>query len=74
MAYMVYQRYTTAVLDAYKGRSDVAEQLEQARSHRRWLESLDLEPAVKSGLVEQARTIEAAFKQLTAHGSTSDAS
>lgn len=73
MAYMVYQRYTTAVLDAYKGRSDVAEQLEEARSHRRWLESLDLEPAVKSGLVEQARTIEAAFEQLTAPGSTNSA-
>ena len=70
---MVYQQYTTAVLDAYKGRPDVAGQYEKARSHRRWLESLDIEPAVKNGLVEQARTIEEAFEQLAASGSTSGA-
>jgi len=64
MAYMVYQQYTTAVLDAYRGRPDVAEQLEQARSHRQWLESLDLDPSVKKVLVEQAVTLEEAFAQL----------
>jgi hypothetical protein len=73
MAYMVYQQYTTAVLDAYQGRSDVAEQYEKARSHRQWLESLELKPSVKSSLVEQARTIEEAFEHLTAHGSSNDA-
>lgn len=68
MAYMVYQQYTTAVLDAYRGRDDVAEHYEQARSHREWLESLDLEPSVKDVLVEQARALEAAFEQLTNTG------
>jgi hypothetical protein len=72
MAYMVYQQYTTAVLDAYQGRSDVAEQYEKARSHRRWLESLELQPKVKGILVEQARAIEEAFEQLTAHGSSNE--
>ena len=64
MAYMVYQRYTTAVLEAYSGRPDVAERLEEARSYRLWLESLDIEAKVREGLVEQALTLEAAFERL----------
>lgn len=66
MAYMIYQRYTTAVLEAYAGDPDVARHLEAARSHRIWLATLTLEPAVKSALVEQALVIESAFKRLAA--------
>ena len=62
MAYMVYQQYTTAVLEAYRDRHDEADRLEsEARSFRRWLESLDLDPRVRNTLVEQARTLEEAF-------------
>jgi hypothetical protein len=64
MAYMIYQRYTTAILDAYEDSGEVATHLANARSHRRWLESLRIEPAVKATLVEQARTIEEAFERL----------
>jgi hypothetical protein len=64
MAYMIYQRYTTAVLDAYAGHPDVGEQLEQARAHRRWLEALEIDVPVKAALVEQARALEAAFARL----------
>lgn len=63
---MVYQQYTNAIVDAYAGRSDVASHLEAATAHREWLESLDIDPAVKSTLVEQARTIEKAFAHLLA--------
>lgn len=66
MAYMVYQRYTNAIVDAYAGHPDVASNLEAAAAHREWLESLDIDPAVKSTLVEQARTVEAAFAHLLA--------
>lgn len=65
MAHMIYQQYTTAVLDAYQGRPDVDERFEEARAHRIWLESLDLEANVKGVLVEQARALEDAFGQLT---------
>ncbi len=64
MAHMIYQQYTTAVRDAYRDRPDVVERLEEARSFRQWLESLDLEPGVKGTLVEQARTLEEAFERL----------
>lgn len=64
MAYMIYQRYTTAILDAYEDSSDAAAHLAQARSYRRWLESLSIEPAVRMSLVEQARVIEEAFERL----------
>lgn len=65
MAYMVYQQYTTAVLEAYAGRPDVAERLEEARSYRRWLESLEVDTKVRNALVEQALTLEAAFERLS---------
>jgi hypothetical protein len=64
MAYMVYQQYTNAIVDAYAGHSDVARHHEAATVHRAWLESLDIDPAVKGTLVEQARTVEAAFAHL----------
>lgn len=64
MAYMVYQQYTTAILDAYAGRPDVAEQLESAQECRRWLQSLDIDPKIRATLVEQAQVLEAAFERL----------
>lgn len=66
MAYMVYQRYTTAVLEAYADDPHVFHHLAAARSHRMWLATLTLEPAVKSALVEQALVIESAFERLAA--------
>ena len=66
MAYMVYQQYTNAIVEAYAGHPDVPDNLEAATAHREWLQSLDIDPSVKSSLVEQARTIEAAFAHLLA--------
>lgn len=66
MAYMIFQRYTSAILDAYKDSPEAAAHLDQARSHREWLESLAIESTVKATLVEQARTIEEAFERLNA--------
>jgi hypothetical protein len=66
MAYMVYQQYTNAIVEAYAGHPDVPGNLEAATAHREWLESLDIDPAVKSTLVEQARTVEAASAHLLA--------
>jgi len=73
MAYMVYQQYTTAILDGYTGHPDVSAHLESARSCRRWLQSLDIDATVKDALVEQAQTIEAAFDRLTARPPNPDA-
>lgn len=66
MAYMVYQQYTNAIVDAYRGHPDVPAHLEAARASRAWLESLDIDPAVRNTLVEQARIVEAAFAHLLA--------
>ncbi len=63
MAWMIYQRYTTAVVEAYRDRS-VADELAAARSHRRWLEGLEIDAALRSALVEQALAIEAGFERL----------
>jgi hypothetical protein len=66
MAYMVYQQFTTAILDAYKDRDDVTKHLEQARAYRAWLESIEIKPSLRNVLVEQAQTIESAFERLAA--------
>ncbi len=65
MAYMIYQQYTTAILDAYRESPEVADHLASARSHRMWLETLEIEDSVKASLVEQARAVEEAFQRLT---------
>ncbi len=61
---MLYQRYTTAILDGYRDRPDAPEQLVKAQEFRRWLESLAIDDEVKGMLVEQAVTIETAFARL----------
>lgn len=63
---MVYQQYTNAIVDAYAGHADVEAHRQAATAHREWLESLDIDPAVKNTLVEQALTVEAAFTHLVA--------
>ena len=72
MTYMVYQRYTTAIVDAYKDNPEVPRHFEEAQSHRRWLQSLDIDNTVKNTLVEQAQTIEAAFERLNTRPSNLD--
>lgn len=62
MAYMVYQRYTTAVRRGYRDRSDTAAQALRALEFRAWLESLDIDPSIRAELVEQARAIEHGFQ------------
>lgn len=66
MAYMVYQPYTTAVKEAYRDRADVAEQFARATEFRKWLESLEIDSAIRGELVQQARAIERGFEQLSA--------
>ncbi|HLE58280.1 MAG TPA: hypothetical protein VJA85_01395 [Candidatus Limnocylindria bacterium] len=61
MAYMVMQRTTTAVREAYAGRADVAEQHTRARECRAWLESLAIQPALRAELVEPIRAVEEAL-------------
>jgi hypothetical protein len=59
---MVFQRYTTAVKRAYRGRPDAAAQAARAVEFRSWLESLDIDPSIRAELVEQARAIEHGFE------------
>jgi hypothetical protein len=61
---MVYQRYTTAVKSAYRGRADVATQHARATEFRKWLETLEIEASVRADLVEQARALEHGFEEL----------
>ena len=64
MAWMIYQQYTTAILDAYQDDPDVGHHLEEARAHREGLESLEIDDGIQKTLVEQALTIEEAFERL----------
>jgi hypothetical protein len=64
MAFMLMQRLTTAVLDGYRDADDVSAELEAARAHRVWLESLTIDGRVRAGLVEQAVAVEEAFERL----------
>jgi len=68
MAYMVYQRYTTAIREAYGG-ADVPlgalqEQLANARGARQWLESLIIDPSIRASMAEPIAVIEDAFDGL----------
>lgn len=64
MAYMVMQRVTTAVHEGYAGRSDLVEQLAQARRCRGWLEALSIDPTVRAELLEPIRAVEEALGDL----------
>jgi len=65
MAYMVYQRYTTAVKRGYRERADADEQLARSIDFRRWLESLEIDPEIRAGLVEQALALQHGFEEVT---------
>ena len=67
MAYMVFQRYATAIREAYgRGRDakDVQDELAEARRARIWLESLDIDPSLRASLVEPIAVVEEAFSGL----------
>ncbi len=64
MAYMIFQRVTTAIREAYAGRSDVARNLAAAESSRAWLESLEIDPKLRDSLVEPIVALEEAFRDL----------
>jgi hypothetical protein len=66
VAYMVYQRYTTAVKRAYQDRADVAAQHTRAVEFRQWLEALDIDTEIRAELVEQARALEHGFEMARA--------
>ena len=64
MAYMVYQRYTTAIRDAYGHGRDaeaIGKQVAEARRARAWLESLDIDATLRASLVEPIVVVEDAF-------------
>lgn len=64
VSYMVMQRYTSAIHEAYAGRPDLDRQVARATSCRAWLESLEIDPALRAELVEPIRAIEEAFADL----------
>jgi hypothetical protein len=63
--YMIYQQYTTAVIEAYRGHPENFLHAEKARICREWLESLDIKPDLRDPLVEQIRALENAFEDLS---------
>jgi hypothetical protein len=64
MSYMVMQRYTSAIREASAGQPDLDRQVGQAASCRAWLESLEIDPALRAELVEPIRAVEEAFTDL----------
>jgi hypothetical protein len=65
---MIYQQVTSAVKSAYAGRQNIAQQAENARVCRQWLESLEIEPQLRSSLAEPIRALEEAFDDLVRQG------
>jgi hypothetical protein len=64
--YMIYQQYTTAIKEGYAShpKTDIAQHAATARTCREWLESLEIDPQLRSTLVEQIKTLEEAFQDL----------
>ncbi len=67
MAYMVYQQYTTAVKQAYRGRPDAPDEHARARAFREWLARLEIDPTVRAELVELALSLERGFEEVRTH-------
>jgi hypothetical protein len=65
--YMLYQQYTTAILDAYRGSLDLAHHVAAANTCREWLESLEISPPLRDALLEPLCAIEEAFEDLLVH-------
>ena len=63
--YMVQQRTTTAVREAYAevGLDEVQRQLAGAHVARAWLESLAIDPEVRASLVEPIAAVEEALAE-----------
>lgn len=62
--YMIYQQYTTAIEQAYRDHPDLPSHAVKARQCREWLESLEIDPQLRTALVEQVQTLEEAFRRL----------
>lgn len=61
---MIYQQYTTAIEQAYRDHPDLPLHASKAKQCREWLESLQIDPQLRTTLVEQAQTLEEAFRRL----------
>ena len=66
MPYMLYSQYKAAVADGYRERSasEIRHHAQRAGDCRDWLQSLDISPAVRDGLVEQINAIQEAFEEI----------
>jgi hypothetical protein len=64
MAYMIYQRLTTAVKEAYAGDEDLVDLHDQAQACRRFLQSLKIDPKLSGPVSEPMTYIEEAFREL----------
>jgi len=64
MPYMIYQQYKSAIKDSYRGDENTPEMYSSAKSCRKWLSSLKIDPKLRDPLVEQMAWIEDAFDEL----------
>jgi len=64
MPYMIYQQYITEIKRAYAGHEDLNELYSDAKSHREWLEALQIDGKLRSSLVEPISAVEGAFLDL----------
>ena len=64
MPYMIYQQYKSAIKAAYRNDESLSEMYSSAKSCRRWLNSLEIDPRLRNPLVEQIAWIEDAFEEL----------
>jgi len=64
MPYMIYQQYITEIKRAYAVHEDLNELYSDAKSHREWLEALQIDEKLRSSLVEPISAVEGAFLDL----------
>jgi hypothetical protein len=76
MAYMVHQRFASAIRAAYGTagqRGEVERNLEAAHRAVAWLASLDIDDGLRSSLIEPIAVVEDAFRGLLARPPSGDA-
>ena len=64
MPYMIYQQYITEIKRAYAGHKDLKELYSETKSHREWLEALQIDRKLRNSLVEPISAVEGAFLDL----------
>ena len=60
---MLFERVAMEIVAAYRDRSDAQAQLDAAATYRQWVETLQVDSAIRADLVEPIAALEEGFRE-----------